>query len=317
MEQVFEMAGVAMSHAIWSVQDGETLIPILAKLGEDGDTTMQRMMVETEEALAQAEQAMAEQSPDVQGSVLIKDGFINLETGRTDALIAEIVINSAQDHRAQFVIPYRHASHHHGFAVHRMKVVNCEGISQERLQQLGQSFFDGIESYEQGGKVWNQHYEDQPLPENHNKNAQFTEAQYRKLMKAPIITFFLVASADGKLDEKEVAYFSKVLSNPASIESPLLKKICLLAVEQFEELCAEVYSAAVDPTDELAQIRTLLDNALPEDVAKRFKVGLLKLGQQIALSSGGFLGFGKKLDNEQKKAIIALGMHLGFELAAN
>ena len=57
MEQVFEMAGVAMSHAIWSVQDGETLIPILAKLGENGDTTMQRMMVETEEALAQAEQA--------------------------------------------------------------------------------------------------------------------------------------------------------------------------------------------------------------------------------------------------------------------
>lgn len=129
------------------------------------------------------------------------------------------------------------------------------------------------------------------------------------LAKAPALVFLIVAASDGKIDEKEIKQFGKILKDKAY--EPLF-----VAMQQTEmsmtDLILSVKNSNNSPVKDLLLIRQILDQLMPADVAKTYKIMLLMLAKSIAEASGGFLGiFGSKISKEEKVALAAIASTLG------
>ncbi len=118
---------------------------------------------------------------------------------------------------------------------------------------------------------------------------------------APFV-FLLVAAADGTIDKKELKRFSQLMSEE---EYGILAAVMNQAGWSMEELLAACKQRLQDPVNELMALGQVIDKRLPGDTAVQFKAALLKLGHAIAQASGGFLGFGKKID-KQEATMLAL-----------
>lgn len=154
MEQAFEMAGFLAAHGIWSVSDGENLIPFLGSLTSDGTRKLDRFVSEDlGHAVTQGRAALEACTAPV--SVLIYDTLITLPDGKTDALTIEIRIRNAEDIRASMAVPYRNASDPAGFAVFRPKFLSLPQ-PQPPLGDLAEAFFRGVDQHEHGAKIWNE-----------------------------------------------------------------------------------------------------------------------------------------------------------------
>jgi len=121
MKDVFKMAGDFASHAIWSVSDGEVIIPIVGYLKTDGSQSMERLVMGSVEALSAGEHKISNLSEEHLGATFIKDGLVTLETGKTDCLMIDVRFSDNASKKVQFLIPYRNANHDKGFAVHRLQ----------------------------------------------------------------------------------------------------------------------------------------------------------------------------------------------------
>ena len=118
---------------------------------------------------------------------------------------------------------------------------------------------------------------------------------------APFV-FLLVAAADGSIDKKELKRFSQLM---AEEEYAILAAVMTQSGLGIEQLLAACKNRLADPVNELMSLGQIIDNRLPTDTALEFKAALLKFGHAIAQSSGGFLGFGRKVD-KQEAAVLAL-----------
>jgi uncharacterized tellurite resistance protein B-like protein len=112
---------------------------------------------------------------------------------------------------------------------------------------------------------------------------------------APFV-FLLVAAADGSIDKKELKRFSGLM---AEEEYGILAAVMSQAGWSMEQLLAACKQRLQDPVNELMELGQVIDRRLPADTAVQFKSALLKLGHAIAQASGGLLGFGKKIDNDE------------------
>ena len=154
MEQAFMLAGFFAAHAIWSVCEGEDLIPLLGSLTPDGKRHLQRFTAdELTEAVAQGKSAF--QTSSESPAVFIFDTRITLPDGKTDALILDIRANGSAPLSARMAIPYRNASEPAGFAVFRPKFLALSE-PQLPLEPVVQAFFNGVGQHEQGSKIWNE-----------------------------------------------------------------------------------------------------------------------------------------------------------------
>jgi hypothetical protein len=114
---------------------------------------MARLMAERIEEGAARGREMLDTNPNgARRAVLIFDGFVTLDAGRSDALIVE-VRDYEQGTQGRCLIPYRPANNAAGFAVHRPKFV-LEQTEQASLERLAQAFFRGVDAHEQGAAVW-------------------------------------------------------------------------------------------------------------------------------------------------------------------
>ncbi|GHA03212.1 hypothetical protein GCM10008090_10250 [Arenicella chitinivorans] len=315
MENVVKMAGNFAAHAILSVSDGETLIPIVGLLDAEDQQSMRRMVMGSVEALAAGEHLLNNFTPEYKGAAFIKDGLVTLETGKTDSLIVDIRFSDDSAKKIQFLIPYRNANHEKGFAVHRLKISEATGFSQDEFNLLADAFFDGLESHPEGGKIWNEKYVDQAgVSTGHygEENTEFSNEDFEKLKQAPFLIFFLVAAADGSIDKKEVREFMEVLSNPEILNNPLLNRIITNVINQIPSVISDMATKEIDYISELAQLKFIADSSLPDDQANHFKISLLLLGKKIAEASGGFFGFGSKISKEEKGALAAIAVCLGI-----
>ncbi len=130
------------------------------------------------------------------------------------------------------------------------------------------------------------------------------------LAKAPALVFLLVAAADGNVDKKEIAQFKKTIQDPDY--QPLFAAM-RETESDIPDLLAAIKSSGRSPVEELAILRGILEQLMPEEAASHYKVMLLKLGKSIAEASGGFLGvFGSKIGKEEKLAIAAIAGALGL-----
>lgn len=314
MKDVLKMAGHAAAHAIWSISEGETLIPILSNLKDNGQTTMSRFMMGSAEAMAAGNKKAKEFEPDDKGTAFIFDGYAHLDSGRVDSLIIDVNFAPDSQKSLRYMIPYRHATHKDGFAVHRLKICNVSGFSASDAQQISDSFFDGLESHQQGNKIWVENYVDQPgATATDDESGKFSSQDYQALISAPYLIFILVAAADGKVDDKEIKEFIKLLTNPGTLENPLLHKVITSTIGSAGEYLTQVLSRSDDYIQELEKLKRIVDDNLPDSEAREFKMALLQLGKQIAAASGGFFGFGNKISKQKKMALAAIAICLDIQ----
>jgi hypothetical protein len=148
------LAGFFAAHAVWSVSDGATLIPMLASESAEGSRSMSRLVAEElGDAVARGRKALADNPSRAARAVLLYDGYLTLEAGRFDAIFVE-ARDYGGGHGFTMAVPYRPAAE--GFAVHRPKFIDSEGAEPD-WGRMGEEFFAGVDAHEKGAEVWNGH----------------------------------------------------------------------------------------------------------------------------------------------------------------
>ena len=150
------LAGFFAAHAIWCVEDGETLIPILAYSTADGERQMERLLLNDDLAASVnlGKEKLGTNPMSADHAVLLYDGRITLEGEKKDAILLEMRSYVSPGSEAMMAVPYTPPSAG-GFRVHRPKLLlwkNCGGFD---MKAAVEAFFEGVESHEKGSKVWN------------------------------------------------------------------------------------------------------------------------------------------------------------------
>ncbi len=160
MERVVELAGFVAAHAVWSVSEGETLVPILAFQREDGHQEVRRIEAdELQEAVVQGKDWLSKNPEAVSCAVLVYDGVIRLPSGNTDCLMLELSSYTPALQSLSIAVPYRHAQRPGGFGVHRPKFFTGKEDS-EYVRTVGEVFFRGVAQHEKGSALWGDHLDE-------------------------------------------------------------------------------------------------------------------------------------------------------------
>lgn len=160
MIETARLAGFFAAHGIWCVPEGETLIPLLGYEHTDGGYGMDRLMFDDYAEGARAGQdALADGDPSWVGAVLVADGYIHLDQGRTDALIVEAVQYGPYRQNMQVAVPYRPADDPRGFAVHKPKFMNAD-CEDPAFNAMAEAFFVGAASHTEANAAWEAHLDE-------------------------------------------------------------------------------------------------------------------------------------------------------------
>jgi hypothetical protein len=158
MLETAQLAGFFAAHGIWGVSDGETLIPLLGYEDAQGNRGMDRFVVNDLADGARAGQdALRVNQHGSARAVLVVDGYVHLDQGRTDALIVDAVEYGPARRSFKMAVPYRPQPSPHGFAVHRPKFIEVAGVDEADYGALADAFFAGVDSHEPAAAVWNAH----------------------------------------------------------------------------------------------------------------------------------------------------------------
>jgi hypothetical protein len=142
-------AGFFAAHAVWCVSEGEILIPMLVHPGTDGKASMTRLVSDdAQKAVAEAKRRLSEDAAQHGAAIVLYDTFVTLGSWRTDAILIEALAGSLE---LIMAVPYRNAKSDQGFAVYKPKFIKCPA---EAVQEIAQTFFDGVDSHEKGNAVW-------------------------------------------------------------------------------------------------------------------------------------------------------------------
>jgi hypothetical protein len=155
MENTGRLAGFFLAHAVLSISEGGILIPIFGFEPSEGKRGMKRIAFEPiEQGVAQGQTWLRDNPDAAARAVLIFDGYMNLQSGRTDALIVEARRYFPQAGSIQVGVPYRSAGAPRGFAVHRPKFLKWESPETTSLPVIAEAFFQGIEAHRDGNALW-------------------------------------------------------------------------------------------------------------------------------------------------------------------
>ncbi|MFD0903865.1 hypothetical protein [Actinomadura sediminis] len=164
MHEMAAMAGFFAAHGVWSVSDGEVLIPMLGYEHPTGERGMNRLMHDdvADGARAGQEELLAGHDDWVR-AVLVIDAYLHLDTSRVDALIVEAVEYGPSRRTLKMAVPYRPQPTPEGFAVYRPKFLEADGVDDPDFAGLADAFFSGVDSHEKAAEVWNAHLVDESV----------------------------------------------------------------------------------------------------------------------------------------------------------
>jgi hypothetical protein len=315
MQDTMKMAGEVASHALWSVSDGAMLTPLLGYLDSDRSRRMERIAMGSAQAVAYGSRKLEAPAPGTLGTVFVKDGIVTLPTGRCDALIVTIGFSDDPAKRFELLVPYRNARHTDGFAVHRLKLTQKTGIADDQVEGLFDAFVTGLESHEQGGRLWKEKYVDQAgdtAGSAGEESTDFTEEEFALLKRAVFHLLQYVGRADGKLNFKEFAALKNILREPERFGSPLLNRLATNTLEGFSNWCV-VASVANERVhlEELTEAREIVNAKLSAEESRTFRRALLDIATEIARASGGW--FSKsKISSEEQRVLGCIASALGL-----
>lgn len=148
------LAGFYAAHAVWSIEDGETLIPIVALQEPDGTHNMIRMAMDRlEEGVAAGRQTLERGAAAAHRGVLLFDGKVTLESGKVDAIVIEAVEYTPAPRRFTIAVAYRPATDPKGLAIYRPKFIFSK--DDPPPPGVAEAFFAGVDSHPQGSLLWN------------------------------------------------------------------------------------------------------------------------------------------------------------------
>lgn len=151
--------GFFMAHAVWCVSDGETLVPFAGAEDADGNRRLTRFVAERiEESVARGKEWLQSGSKGAAAAVTIFDGYITLDDGRTDALLAEVRDYSNDGAHATWAAPYRPAGSAGGFTVGRPALIDF-GPGSPDGPRLAEALWRGVAAHKEGAAVWSKHME--------------------------------------------------------------------------------------------------------------------------------------------------------------
>ena len=143
----------------------------------------------------------------------------------------------------------------------------------------------------------------------------FSDTELHALMIAPVLVFFLVAAADGRVDSKEQASFSSTLTGDLTHQPLFFQEVVSLTLLNLGR-CMEIV-AAMAREGSLIELAGASFKVGIKAVAARhsrstadnFKDALIELGEQIAGASGGILGiFGARISKNERAVLNTLRM---------
>lgn len=316
MREIFQLVGETAAHSIWAVADGENLDPILTTMDKSGKSQFLRLaMDDCEDAVRYGHEKLEHHDNGNIGAVFVADGFVTLDTGKTDALVVEVRVYNGATAKCQMVIPYRPASSSRGFAVHRPQITELENIEQAKFQPLMQAFFEGLERHHQGGQIWNQYYVDEADAGDSISDANdLSPGDWSTLNNAPFLLFFLIAvSADADVKGK-MAALTKALAGSAKYQSDLLHRIAANSLSRVPTFIEHFERQDIDHIEELGRISALVERKLPRAEAKGFKISLIALAKDIVDASNDLLGGGSQMSDQEKFALASIILCLKVDL---
>jgi hypothetical protein len=150
--------GFFAAHAVWSVSDGEVLVPIYAYVDAQGQRHMERLEADDlAQATADGRSRLENNPYKASYAVLIVDAFITLSSGKTDALLVEGRYYGSGAVDLTMAIPCKPAKDGAKFVVYRPKIYAASTNDQTKLQAIMESFWEGVDTHEKAADVWNRH----------------------------------------------------------------------------------------------------------------------------------------------------------------
>lgn len=157
MREAAELAGFFTAHAVWSISDGETLVPIYAYVDSSGERAMERIAApRLEESVQIGQQRLSENPHNASVGVLVYDGRITVEGRKLDSLIVQFR-DFGQGASAVMAIPYKPKKLLQRFVVYRPKLLEAPENSEAVLPEVTEAFFRGVDNHEKGAAVWSKH----------------------------------------------------------------------------------------------------------------------------------------------------------------
>jgi hypothetical protein len=142
---------------------------------------------------------------------------------------------------------------------------------------------------------------------NRGFKGRFTDEEWSTILYSPIVTFALVAGADGSIDKKEVVSFQKQMIKGVSGDNAMMQEVMLEVIPNLESLTQDVMQAKVDPKAIIEDVTKFVDQNLSSEEATQFKLSLMGIGKVVAESSGGFLGLlGNKISKAEQMMLASL-----------
>jgi hypothetical protein len=123
----------------------------------EGERTMTRFDKESsmEIAVGKAQDLLDRNAAGAERGILFYDAFVTLDDGRCDAIIVQGVDHASGTLRMEIIQPYRPPNAPGGFAVMQPKVSFPEAEVQH-AEDLIASFFEGLDSHDEGGPLWSE-----------------------------------------------------------------------------------------------------------------------------------------------------------------
>lgn len=156
MRDLATFLGFVAAHAIWSVSEGEDLIPIFASELGSGQRMSSRIVSDTlEQGVATGREWLEANHDKSIRSVLAYDGYYTFPDGKTDAIVLDARQFDDPQLQIGMAVPYRNAKKPDGFAVFRPKLLALSGILDAEVQPMVEECFRGIDSHEPASALWN------------------------------------------------------------------------------------------------------------------------------------------------------------------
>ena len=150
------LAGFFAAHAIWSVSEGDTLIPMLAYTRESDDRTMERFVGEDlAQGVAEGKRKLKSNEMDADDAALVYDGLITIRREKVDAIIVEMRAYFSPESEAVIAVPYTPGSAE-VFRVHRPKLLVWKYGDDFDTEDVISSFFEGVAEHEAGSRIWSE-----------------------------------------------------------------------------------------------------------------------------------------------------------------
>jgi hypothetical protein len=158
VKMLANFAGIAAAFAVFQIAEGGPLIPTLSSEMPSGERDMAALMRDDlNAAIDEGLQRLVINPEGAVRSTLAYDGFINLPSRRTDALVLEARSHAPHGFAFSVALPYRHARAEGGFALYHLRLLSF-ALDNAHLPLLTASFFAGFDKFRPEG-MWKKYFD--------------------------------------------------------------------------------------------------------------------------------------------------------------